>query len=241
MSYTLNWTDEIKVPLVIAPTERNETATSLVIFGKGAPNYGEGLQENLLRLLENFAAPVAPTSATTGQLWFDTIKKQLKVFDGTSFIDQGVSTTQPVDPAAGSTWFDTGTGTLSVFDGASWDTLASISDVAAAAAASNAVNTALTAHKNDAGVHLTIAQNTLLDGLASTLTATEINYLDGVTSSVQTQINTINSKITGTLPAVNPTGTPKDGDIRVTGTAVAPIIEMYALSAWRKIFPAVYA
>jgi phage-related tail fiber protein len=36
---------------------------------------------------------------------------------------------------------------------------------------------------------LTANQNTLLDGLAPTLTATELNYVDGVTSPIQTQLN----------------------------------------------------
>ncbi len=48
---------------------------------------------------------------------------------------------------------------------------------------------ALATHISDQSVHLTAAQNTLLDGLAPTLTSTELNYMDGVTSSVQTQLN----------------------------------------------------
>ena len=45
-------------------------------------------------------------------------------------------------------------------------------------------------HIADMSVHLTPAQNTFLDGLnLPSLTATEVNYMDGVTSSVQTQLN----------------------------------------------------
>ena len=47
----------------------------------------------------------------------------------------------------------------------------------------------LSTHISDDTVHLTSAQNTLLDGLNPTLTATELNYVDGVTSSIQTQID----------------------------------------------------
>jgi len=49
----------------------------------------------------------------------------------------------------------------------------------------------LTTHLADQTLHLTAAQNTLLDGLAATLTATELNFVDGVTSSIQTQLNSI--------------------------------------------------
>lgn len=46
-------------------------------------------------------------------------------------------------------------------------------------------------HIANALLHLSPQQNTLLDSLAPTLTATEINYLDGVTSSIQTQFNNL--------------------------------------------------
>lgn len=48
---------------------------------------------------------------------------------------------------------------------------------------------ALTTHTTDNTIHLTSAQNTLLDGLSASLTASEVNYLVGVTSSIQTQLN----------------------------------------------------
>lgn len=46
----------------------------------------------------------------------------------------------------------------------------------------------LTAHTSDATKHLTSSQNTWID--AVTATATEVNYLSGVTSNIQNQINT---------------------------------------------------
>ena len=39
------------------------------------------------------------------------------------------------------------------------------------------------------GLTATTAELNVLDGIPGTLTATEIGYLDGVTSSVQTQLN----------------------------------------------------
>lgn len=49
----------------------------------------------------------------------------------------------------------------------------------------------LSTHISDDSRHLTTAQNTLLDGLASTLTAQELNYVDGVTSAIQSQLDAI--------------------------------------------------
>jgi hypothetical protein len=55
------------------------------------------------------------------------------------------------------------------------------------------------------GVTATAAEINVLDGIPPTLTATEIGYLDGVTSSIQSQINAISSGGTAThtiwLPA----------------------------------------
>jgi hypothetical protein len=47
--------------------------------------------------------------------------------------------------------------------------------------------TTFSTHTGDASLHLTSAQNTLIDAL--TASSTEINYLVGVTSAVQTQLN----------------------------------------------------
>lgn len=40
-----------------------------------------------------------------------------------------------------------------------------------------------------------------------------------------------------TIPVVNPTGTPKDGDIQVVGS----VISIYAAGAWKQVFPAIYS
>jgi hypothetical protein len=57
----------------------------------------------------------------------------------------------------------------------------------------DAANTALSTHMSDDARHLTTAQDALLDGLAPTLTAAELNYVDGVTSPIQTQFTAVNA------------------------------------------------
>ena len=52
------------------------------------------------------------------------------------------------------------------------------------------------------GITATVAELNVLDGIPGTLTATEIGYLDGVTSAIQTQLNAKQATIT-TLPLAN--------------------------------------
>lgn len=47
----------------------------------------------------------------------------------------------------------------------------------------------ISAHTGNGSVHITPAQNTLLDAISNTITGTEINYLDGVSSNIQTQLD----------------------------------------------------
>jgi hypothetical protein len=73
-----------KPPFAISERSTNKTSTSLSLFGKYSITYGEDLQTNLVRLLENFSRNVPPTNPTVGQLWFDTGTRLLKVFTPSS-------------------------------------------------------------------------------------------------------------------------------------------------------------
>ena len=65
------------------------------------------------------------------------------------------------------------------------------------AANKNYVDNSILAHANDVGLHLTTAQNNLLDSL--TVTSTEVNYLSGVTSGVQSQLDSKLALAGGTM------------------------------------------
>jgi len=84
MSYTLTFKNQAvdpvgKSPINVAVGTLNTTSTPLALTGKGAANFGKFQQENLLRLLENFADGAAPTNPTVGQLWYDSNALTLKV------------------------------------------------------------------------------------------------------------------------------------------------------------------
>ena len=121
MAYTINKTDGTVVTTITDGTVDN--TTSLQLFGKSYSNFGEGLNENLVKLLENAASTAAPSAPLKGELWFDTTTNQLKVYDGTSFKPTGgskSSSSQPTPPSAGDLWHDTTNDQVSVYTGSAW-------------------------------------------------------------------------------------------------------------------------
>jgi hypothetical protein len=101
MSYTINKTDNsvlstsnIKNGTLLDGTI--DQSTGLYLIGRNYPNYGQAQNENFVRLLENFADTNPPTislsavSALTGTIWYDTINKRLRVYDGTDWNLVGV-------------------------------------------------------------------------------------------------------------------------------------------------------
>ncbi len=98
-------------------------STDLTLIGKGYAGFGEKLNENLVKLLENFNNTSAPNNKIQGQLWFDQTNKQINVYDGTKFKPVGSttnSTTQPTNAVKGDLWFDTANTQLYVYNGTAW-------------------------------------------------------------------------------------------------------------------------
>jgi hypothetical protein len=65
--------------LVIVPDRQVDTTTSIKLLGKNYPSYGEIMAENLVQMLENFSAPVAPSKPIIGQLWYHAVQQVLYV------------------------------------------------------------------------------------------------------------------------------------------------------------------
>ena len=61
------------------------TTTDLALFGKGYAGFGERLNENFVKLLENFSHTTQPTNKIKGQLWYDASDNQIKVWNGSKF------------------------------------------------------------------------------------------------------------------------------------------------------------
>jgi hypothetical protein len=122
MSYTINKTDGTKL-IVLRDGTVDITTTDLALFGKGYAGFGERLNENFVKILENFANTTAPAKKIKGQLWYDTLKNQIKVWNGSAFKNVGsssVDSTRPSGANAGDMWFDSGNGQLYVYSGVAW-------------------------------------------------------------------------------------------------------------------------
>ena len=83
MAYTINKTDGSVLATIADGTL--DTSTSLQLIGKNYAGYGEILNENTVKLLENFANSTAPTNPLTGQMYYNTSTAQVEVYNGTAF------------------------------------------------------------------------------------------------------------------------------------------------------------
>jgi hypothetical protein len=122
MSYTINKTDGTKL-VVLKDGTVDISTTDLALFGKSYAGFGERLNENFVKILENFANTTAPAKKIRGQLWYDTLTNQIKVWNGNKFKPVGSSTnanSAPTNANLGDTWFDTNNLQLYVNNGTDW-------------------------------------------------------------------------------------------------------------------------
>ena len=117
MAYKLNKTDGTLLTELV-DGQIDTTTCDLTLIGRNYVGFGEAFNENLIKLLENFASSGAPTTPITGQLWYDKSEGRLKVYDGTGFKSNGpiVSNTQP-QMVAGDIWINNSTNKLYFYDG----------------------------------------------------------------------------------------------------------------------------
>lgn len=118
MSYKLNKTNgELLVDLVDGQIDN--TSTDITLVGRNYKGFGEFLNENFIKIMENFAKTSAPGSPLVGQLWYDTAEERLKVYTGETFRSASgavVSQNQP-NLVTGDLWIDSLNNKLYFFDG----------------------------------------------------------------------------------------------------------------------------
>ena len=78
MAYQINKTDGTIVATV-ADGQIDQLSTDLTLIGKNYSGFGEYFNENLVKMLENFASTTRPTHPIRGQIWYDTADLKLKV------------------------------------------------------------------------------------------------------------------------------------------------------------------
>ena len=85
MAYRINKTDgSILTDLIDGVVDTS--TTDLALIGRNYSGFGEVLNENFVKLLENFSSTSAPENALRGQLWYDVAENRLKVYNGETFV-----------------------------------------------------------------------------------------------------------------------------------------------------------
>ena len=111
----------------------DNTNTSLTLVGKNYPGYGIFLNQNMVRLLENFANGSQPTAPLPGQLWWNTSSKYLNINTATTkgtanavwktIATMTYASSFTTTPVPGEQWYDTVNGQLKVWNGSTWITI----------------------------------------------------------------------------------------------------------------------
>ena len=104
--------------------------TSLVLVGKNYKGYGLFLNQNFVRLMENFAKSTAPAAPLPGQVWYNSTTKRLNVnisaTKGTldanwkGIAGLTLSATTPATQYTGELWYDSTNGQLKIYTGTEW-------------------------------------------------------------------------------------------------------------------------
>ena len=69
-----------------------DASSGLYLVGRSFTGYGEFIADNFVRLLENFANDTAPANPMEGQIYYNTVDKQFRYWDGsnwTLFAEEG--------------------------------------------------------------------------------------------------------------------------------------------------------
>ena len=123
MAYIIRKTNGTTLGTILDGTV-DTAQTSLTLVGRNYSNYGQIMTDNLVSLIENFAYDIEPSNPLSGQLWWDTTAKLLKVYTGTYFKIISSATAQnsstvgaPSTVVPGDIWWDTYADQLYVYDG----------------------------------------------------------------------------------------------------------------------------
>jgi len=144
--YSIKHTDGIRT-IPIQPGTLNST-TDLQLYGQGTLQWGAGVDQNQLRLLENYAveekagSPGEPqteidigitgtgvNNPTVGQSWYNLTDFQLYTYTGADWVIGGsifasAPGAEPANPVVGTLWYNTTTNQLNVYNGATFESTA---------------------------------------------------------------------------------------------------------------------
>ena len=118
MAYQINKTSGALL-VNLADGQIDINSTDITLIGKNYSGFGEAINENFVKMLENFANSSAPAQPLAGQIWWDTTNQRLQVYTGTAWTTGGgpiVSASRPV-MVAGDLWIDNNSNQMYFYDG----------------------------------------------------------------------------------------------------------------------------
>jgi len=115
-----------------------DETTDLGLVGRNYSGYGQIVNENFVKLLENFSNTSPPAKPVTGELWYNSATKQLNVcYDGSNFKSLAGLHVQSSEPTfnqstTGDLWWNTASQQLFGFNGQAYElvgpSISSVSD-----------------------------------------------------------------------------------------------------------------
>lgn len=244
MAYTINKQDG--TPLSISAGLVTPTTDYVIQFiGKNSADYGPALNQNFLRITENFASETQPnpTNILTGQLWYDKANLSLKVYDGTRFNSIAKLTTSNVVAASatvkeGDLWFDKTTDpankALKIYNGNAWvkvgestfsSNAGTSGTVTGTVDSSTGSTKTVTAFYIDGNVVAVLSGSDFEMGSSATTLATDINTSFGANADLYTGFTfaSANVKLVGTATNADKLGN-LNANAYVTTTGNAQVL-----------------
>lgn len=131
MAYNITLTDGTElIAGGLLDNTTDSANSSLTLVGKNYKGYGLFLNQNVVRLMENFANTTAPTEPLPGQLWYNSATKLLNVnistVKGTASViwktiaGLTYSAGTPTNAYTGEQWYDSTNGQLKIYTGTAW-------------------------------------------------------------------------------------------------------------------------
>ncbi len=182
-------------------------------------------------LVDDFRGASPPDNPVEGMTWLDTSGSRPvhRIYEGGIFkwfgIFVGTTAEKPLNPRKGAVFFDTTLSKAEYFNGTSWVkySIAALSEDPAPALGGN-----LTVGSYKVG-DATAADLTKLHGI--TATVDELNYVDGVTSAIQTQLDAKTDKSSSTLLLMPRTSTSEEACHRLK----APLLPLTGIRGFRRV------
>ena len=187
----------------------NDTAKTFVYYDSSWIEIGAG--SGITSVTVSSSPPASPAE---GNMWFDSDTAQSFTYYDSQWIELGssamvaqVQSSAPTSPIAGQIWFDSDTGGTYIYYGTNWievgvaplnavlntydakgDIVVATADNTIARLAVGSASQVLTVDSTTA-TGLKWATPTTYQAVVANVSDTEIGYLDGVTSAIQTQLN----------------------------------------------------